>query len=272
MKEHPEIFTRPSHREETPIIAYAIDMEKEAGGARHCHERGQLLHILSGTMTVTTDHGSFVVPPERAVWMPVGVFHETSYMAFAKFRTLYVCAEWCEDLPQVPQVIQVTPLLRELIMALMGEPRDYEAGGPVGRLARVLVDQMAKLPVAPLQLTFPTDDRLKTLAKGIVRCPSNIPQLAEAATSCALSQRTFERRFSAETGLSFRSWCNQAKLFRALELLAVGRSVGDVAHKLGYEGPSAFIHRFKTAFGVTPGQYFRESHALDAIDRPSKKS
>jgi AraC-like DNA-binding protein len=29
-----------------------------------------------------------------------------------------------------------------------------------------------------------------------------------------------------------------------------------VSHRLGYEGPSAFVAGFRKAFGITPGRYF----------------
>ncbi|MTI19248.1 AraC family transcriptional regulator [Rhodobacteraceae bacterium RKSG542] len=255
---HPDVLEAPDHDSDTPIIAYAKDLAGKENNDWHHHARGQLLHITKGSLVVQTAGGTFVVPPERAVWVPGNMEHRTIYPTYTEFRTLYVREDWCSQFAAEPIVVQVTPLLRELIMALMGMTRHYDEHSPAGRLARVLLDQMALLPTAPLQLTFPSNEKLKGLADRIVECPAHIPSVATAAASCALSQRTFERRFSAETGISYRRWCNQAKLFRALELLAADRTVSDVSHKLGYEGPSAFIATFKKAFGVTPGQYFRE--------------
>ncbi|NRG17990.1 helix-turn-helix transcriptional regulator [Rhizobiales bacterium] len=254
---HPEHFERPDQAHPAPVIAYASDDRAGFTRARHSHPRGQLLHIVSGSLTVLTDVGTFVVPPERAVWIPPHVEHETHYPIRTALRTLYARPEFGPGLPERPVVIQVTPLLRELILTFMEAPRNYDPAGPVGRLVRVLLDQISHLPVAPLQLSLPVSGRMKEIAEAIIRRPSSIPALSEAAKSCALSERSFERRFSEETGLSYRSWCRQAKLFRALELLASGRSVGDVAHMLGYEGPSSFVATFRKSFGVTPGRYFR---------------
>ncbi|MBA5778441.1 helix-turn-helix transcriptional regulator [Stappia sp. F7233] len=258
---HPEHFERPDQEHPAPVLAFASDDRAGFSRPSHSHPRGQLLHIVSGSLTVTTDSGTFVVPPERAVWIPAHVFHATYYPIPTKLRTLYIRPEAAPDLPDRPMVIQVTPLLRELILALMEVPRSYDPDGPTGRLATVLLDQIAHLPVAPLRLALPVTEKLKSLAEGIIRCPSDIPPLKDAAKACALSERSFERRFALEAGLSYRAWCRQAKLFRALELLAAGRSVSDVAHKLGYEGPSAFVATFRKAFGVTPGRYFQQNGA-----------
>ena len=42
----------------------------------------------------------------------------------------------------------------------------------------------------------------------------------------------------------------------ALEMLASGKSVGDVAFNVGYQNPSSFIAVFRRIFAVTPTAYF----------------
>ena len=48
-------------------------------------------------------------------------------------------------------------------------------------------------------------------------------------------------------------------MMKAVEWLSLGDSVGDVAHRLGYEGSSAFVASFRRTFGVTPGRYFADA-------------
>jgi AraC-like DNA-binding protein len=57
--------------------------------------------------------------------------------------------------------------------------------------------------------------------------------------------------------MTFGPWQQQVRLLRALEILAVGRSVTTVALEVGFETPSAFIAMFKRAMGTTPAKYFR---------------
>jgi AraC-like DNA-binding protein len=73
------------------------------------------------------------------------------------------------------------------------------------------------------------------------------------------SERTLERLFHAEVGTSFGKWQQQARLLRALQILAAGESVGNAAFEVGFETQSAFITMFKKAMGTTPGRYFQES-------------
>ena len=49
----------------------------------------------------------------------------------------------------------------------------------------------------------------------------------------------------------------QVRLLRALELLATGEKIINVALALGYESPSAFTTMFRKQLGQTPSQYFR---------------
>ncbi|WP_234837272.1 helix-turn-helix domain-containing protein [Sinorhizobium meliloti] len=81
--------------------------------------------------------------------------------------------------------------------------------------------------------------------------------LQELASRAAMSSRSFQRHFQSETGMSFRAWPQQAKLLKAVEWLAAGKSAGDIAFSLGYSGSSAFIAVFRAAFGTSPGQYFQ---------------
>ncbi|KZL21373.1 HTH-type transcriptional repressor of iron proteins A [Pseudovibrio axinellae] len=254
---HEDVYTAPQHDLPQPIVAYAEDRLLGEAGRDHSHIRGQLVHIVQGSVTVFTEEGTFVAPPERALWIPAGMTHKTVYPAKTRFRSLYMKEALLGALPPKPVVIQVTPLLKELIQELMAAPRNYALDGPTARIAGVIMDQLQCLPDAPLQLPMPVNhELLKALCRSITSCPAHLPSLAEASQRTQMSQRTFERRFFDETGWSYRKWCGQAKLFRALELLSAGRSVGDVAHKLGYEGASPFISKFRKAFGTTPGKYF----------------
>ncbi|MER8638754.1 helix-turn-helix domain-containing protein [Mesorhizobium sp. M1365] len=46
-----------------------------------------------------------------------------------------------------------------------------------------------------------------------------------------MSPRSLQRHFQSEAGMSFRAWRQQAKPLKAVEWLAAGRSVGDIAFK-----------------------------------------
>jgi AraC-like DNA-binding protein len=66
------------------------------------------------------------------------------------------------------------------------------------------------------------------------------------------SPRTIERIFRREVGLSFESWRRQFRLMKAIELLAGGCTVKEVAFEIGYRQPSAFVQVFRRTLGATP--------------------
>jgi len=61
-----------------------------------------------------------------------------------------------------------------------------------------------------------------------------------------MSRRTFTRAFRAETGLSFGEWQFNACLALALDWLAAGMTMHDVAHRLGYSS----LGNLNRAFGA----------------------
>ncbi len=256
---HPDVFTSTRGAVEAPVIAYAGTQEKGSIDSRHSHPQAQLFHIVSGSVTVETRSGSFVVPPERALWMPPRTHHTCSYHQRTTVRYLYFRPDLVGHLPGQPAVIRLSPLLRELALAFMAYPRDYDEDGPAARLAAVIVDQLAAEPATPLHLPMPQSERLRKATAGIVADPSCADTVADIAARAALSQRSFERHFAAETHVSFRAWRKQARLMKAVEWLAQGRAVGEISDALGYEGPSAFIAMFRKAFGTTPGRYFADT-------------
>ena len=263
---HQDNYQRPGMSEPQKVLAYARDWSAGLLREWHSHERAQLIHLVKGSLRVETAAGTWVVPPERAVWVPGFVEHQVTALSTSLFRTLYVRIEGGEGLPDACSVVNVTPLLRELILALMARPRDYDEKGADGRLAQVILDEIAASPAAPLHLPMPRTKSLRQIAWDLRADPSDSRGLDDWAREMGVSPRTFSRRFTGETGMGFREWRKQARLMRALELLADGMPVSDVSDRLGYEGPSAFVAMFRQAFGITPGRYFR-ADGTDAAER-----
>lgn len=237
-----------------PIMTTALDLHRAGKSRPHSHPRGQLLYAARGTLTTTAEGGNWVAPPERAIWIPAGVVHVTRHNVGTELRSIFIRKDALPGLPRSCAVVQVSPLLRELFLAVMRLPALYDEGGADGRLVRVLLDRIAALPDEPLHLPMPTNKKLRAVAAELAERPG-MP-LAKAARNATMSPRSFARHFLAETGFTFGAWQKQARLLRALELLGTGLRVGGVAFTLGYESTSAFIAMFRRTFGTTPAKYF----------------
>lgn len=240
-----------------PVVAYGRDLQQGEVLPFHHHQRAQLVYASQGVMTVTTHLASYVVPPQRAVWMPAGIEHCIDARSAVSMRSLYIDARSAADLPAGVCVLQVTPLLRELIIASVAAGSDYEPNSPQSRLVMVMLDQVATQPVASLALPMPQDPRVLRVAQSLISNPGDSRDLEGWASQVGASKRTLGRLFTAQTGMSFREWRQQRRLLRALELLATGDNVTTIALELGYESTSAFISMFRRCLGTTPTRYLK---------------
>lgn len=227
----------------------------------HCHPTAQLIHAVQGVMVVSTDAGQWVVPPTRGLWMPPGMWHQLRMVGAVRLRTLYFREDAHAALPRQCQVVGISPLLRELILAAVDVEPPYAEDSRDGRLMRLLLDEVASLPSLPLQLPYPADAGLRGICQRLTEQPDDPSTLEDWARRLGVHGRTIERRFQRETGLTFGQWRQQARLVRALEFLADGQKVVDVALNLGYSSPSAFATMFRQQFGMPPSAYFRDASA-----------
>lgn len=223
--------------------------------APHRHARAQLLYATTGVMRVSTADGSWVVPPLRALWVPAATEHEIRMSGAVAMRTLYIEPDAAPWMPRGCEVIEVSPLLRELILEVMREPVEYEEGGRAGLVMTLLLAELRRAPTVPLRIPLPSDRRLLQLCRSLIKQPESDVPLETWAARVNASSRTLSRLFQRETGMSFVAWRQQVRLAEALSRLALGQPIGLVAHDLGYASASAFTAMFRRSLGTTPRLY-----------------
>jgi len=238
-----------------PVVALADEYPERFVDPRHSHASAQLLYAAAGVMSVVTDQASFVIPPQRAIWMPAGVFHEVTCRSAVSVRTLYIDAHG--ELPHECRVIEVSELLRALILEAMTLPREYDPAGRDGRIVQLILDSIASPGATSLQAPMPRDARLLRVCRALIEDPTRADSLDDWAALACMSRRTFTRSFRDETGLSLAEWRQHVRLLEALARLACGQGVTTIAFDVGYESPSAFTAAFQRAFGVPPSRYLR---------------
>lgn len=250
-----------------PVIVLAGSGEEEHGSEPHRHRRGQLFGSLHGLLTVSLEAGVWAVPDTHAVWVPPYHVHGArSHGPFSGFA-VYVAFDACAMLPPEPGSIRVSGLLREAVLRAAAWPAgELDERGE--RIAGVILDEIRTLPADPLGLPLPRDARLLRIARAILDEPSDERSLEAWAAWAAISARSLSRRFVTETGFTFSTWRQRARLLHALELLADGVPVTRIALDLGYSTPSTFIALFKRTFGATPAAY-RERLRLSSPAKPA---
>jgi AraC-like DNA-binding protein len=211
-------------------------------------------------ITVRTPAGLWVVPPNQALWLAPGTRNDLEMAGPVSLRALYFKRRLvARRMPVECRMVSVSPLLRELLRQII-RLQTLDRAIPAQRnLLMVLLDQLALLPLASVDLPIPTDARAARAAKTLRESPADRRPLAAIARDTGASVRTLERLFHHETGLTLGAWRQRARLLRGMESMAKGHSVTRAGLDAGYDGTSAFISAFRRAFGTTPGRYFREA-------------
>jgi hypothetical protein len=161
----------------------------------HFDDRDQLVYASRGVMTVHTGNGTWVVPTLRAVWIPEAVPHTISMSGMVAMRTLYLKARLATSMPRDCCVVNVPPLLNELIL------QACKCGSLSARVAAhrhlidVIVDQLKAVQTVPLQLPTLHDPRAQRLAEILTADPGNRQSLARVCRTVGASGRTVERLF-----------------------------------------------------------------------------
>jgi hypothetical protein len=135
-----------------PAVALAGEYPDGHRVTAHRHGRAQLLHALRGVVTVSTEAGRWMVPPDHAMWIPAGVTHSVEMLGDVSMRSAYVREDAAEELPLGLRVVGMTELMRSLLLeAVAMEPSDT----PERRqalLLDLLVEEISTLPERPLGL------------------------------------------------------------------------------------------------------------------------
>src|SRR5580692_10200305 len=225
----------------------------------HMHREAQLVYAARGTMQVTTPKGRWLVPPDRAVWVPARSEHAIDVLADIEMRTLYFDLAWLRREERSTSldaefVVRVSRLLHETILALFDGRNDPDRTELLIRLA------LRELHHAEDSATFiplPREPRCRRAADIVLGDPTGSYEIETLAREVGTSARTLSRLFASETQLSFKSWYQRARIAAAIERLSMEAnvSVKQLAADLGYASVPAFSHAFRQVTGKTPTEF-----------------
>src|SRR3954451_368169 len=139
--ETPILHPPTGHRElVSGVHLVARNYRKGVRLGAHMHREAQLVYAAKGTMQVTTPKGRWLVPPDRAVWVPARLEHSIDVLADIQMRTLYFDLAWLGREQRSASlaaefVVRVSPLLHQAILALFDDRDDPGRTGLLIRLA-----------------------------------------------------------------------------------------------------------------------------------------
>ncbi len=242
-----------------PIAGMPKDVPAGSTIPPHTHRRAQLTWAEDGVVTVTAAEGTWVVPPNRALWIPAGIVHAIRISRAVAMRAVYVEPRLARPVSKTCKVILMTGLLRELVLEAVHAPLDDNRNGRMAHIEALILDEIRTLDAQPLHLPMPHDKRLRVVCEALAQAPGREETLEQWSQTAGACSRTLARLFASETGMRFVDWRQQARLAAALVRLAEGEQVAPVARALGYGSVSAFTAMFRRALGKTPRDYFGTS-------------
>ena len=271
----PHLFMPTAQR---PLRAKRQNFPTDMRVVPHRHPWGQLAVSTTGVVRLTVEHGTYIVPPSRALWIPPGVEHAVSVVENAELMTLYLHQPRGRFGPQLQgprqagaaldhtwqqcRVLEVSDLLRALVLEL--DARADGGASPLTtaelarerRLSALVADELLRASPVPLGVDLPADKRLRALCEAMLDDPVRHTTIDGWAKDSGASPRTVARLFRSELGTSFGQWRQQVLLARALSLAARKMPMARIAAELGYASASAFSAMVRRSVGAPPRQFF----------------
>lgn len=229
----------------------------------HAHAKHQLLYAGTGTLHLETAEGQWLLPPQRAAWIDAGVRHRVRPLTAAALRTVYAAPTLVRSCAAGLKVFGVPPVLREMILySMRWGPRRRPEDPLAEQFFTALFALCDELSGESFAFRLPAA-RSAELRRAMRYILGNLEQplsLDAVARVAGLSSRTLGRRFESEAATTWRDFLHQARMLRAMELLAVtGTQVTETALSVGFESLGSFSRAFARFTGTRPKDYRRQA-------------
>jgi AraC-like DNA-binding protein len=224
----------------------------------HSHDMHQIEYAVGGVVEVETATAHYLLPPQQAAWIPAGLAHQATMNAHTRTVSVMFDPSLVESGGDRARVLAASALIREMVIYALRWPIARPDGDGVSddyfrALGHVVSDALDH--EAPLSLPNSADP-IVAAAMEYTKAHLDVVTAGEVARAIAVSERTLRRAFDSTVGMSWRTYLVQARLMRAMALLAApGKSVGEVAAAVGFGDVSAFARAFGQHCGETPSSY-----------------
>ena len=243
----------------TPVRAgtYRLEVGEEVVTGWHSHDRHQLEYAFEGVAQLETETARYLLPPQQAVWIPAGIYH-SSTLTNVKAVSVFFHPAMGIPAGERVRILAAGPVIREMIL--------YARRWPVGRsssdqIADAFFEVLASLVVEWLDHETPlclptTRDPLIADAMGYTTEHLAHVTMGDVCDAVGASERTLRRTFRAVTGMSWRKYLQESRLFEAMALLAGGDdNLLAIAVAVGFDSASAFSRAFGRYAGESPHAY-----------------
>lgn len=230
----------------------------------HCHDVHQIEYAIGGVVEVETASGHYLVPPQQAAWLPMGLEHQATMNTDVRTVAVMFDSTLIPDGGDRARILAVSPLIREMMIYGLRWPIDRAHSDPVSdaffqTLGNLVIEALDH--EAPLNL--PSSEH-PTVAAAMAYTKEHLQTVTadEVSRAVSVSERTLRRLFAEELGLPWRTYLLHARMLRAMALLAApGQSVQETSTAVGFDSLSSFTRAFTQFCGETPSAYRRRAAA-----------
>nr|WP_306302414.1 helix-turn-helix transcriptional regulator [Gordonia rhizosphera] len=226
----------------------------------HSHDVHQIEYAVGGAVEVETAAGHHLLPPHQAAWIPAGLRHQARMSPSVKTISVMFDPELMPDAGRRARILAVSPLLREMVIHSLRWPVDRTDNDEVAaRFFRAMCDVIRESMEHETPLSLPvSDDPLVANAMAYTRENLAVVTVTDVSRAIAVSERTLRRMFQDSVGMSWRTYVFNARMHRAMALLASpGQTIQETAAAVGFENLSAFTRAFTQFAGQTPSAFRR---------------
>jgi AraC-like DNA-binding protein len=224
----------------------------------HSHDLHQIQYAIGGVVEVETASAHYLLPPQQAAWIPVGLEHQATMTPDVRSVAVMFDPDLLPAVERRARIVVVSPLIRQMMIYALRWPIGRPDSDPVsdgffqtlGHLVFEALDHEAPL-------SLPTAEN-PTVAAAMDYTKAHLSSVtaAEVSRAVAVSERTLRRQFDAAVGMSWRTYLLHARMLRAMALLvSPGESVQKTASAVGFDSLSAFTRAFTRFCGETPSSY-----------------
>jgi AraC-like DNA-binding protein len=239
----------------------ALDAWEESSLGDEMHK---LVCVAAGQIDLEGSSGGWVIVPNHLVFIPA---HRPFVLRSAAGTVLHVAhlrPEACAWHHEGCWATPAPPLAREMLRHAVGWTPEQARTLSVAQhffaaLSHLCREWFSKPRI--LWLPVAKSPEMQMLV-AYVRDHLTDADLQGACAATGLSPRTLQRRCEAELRFGWRGYLSEARVLRAMELLARGEnSVGSVAQSIGFKSLSAFTFAFSRRVGLSPSEFIRQNGA-----------
>lgn len=224
----------------------------------HSHDVHQIEYAVGGVVEVETDCAHYLLPPQQAAWIPVGLDHQARMNPDVRTVAVMFDPRLIPDGGDRARIIAVSPLIREMMLYALRWPIDRPDGDDVSDgFFRTLAHLVSEALDHEAPLSLPTSEQpIVAAAMAYTKEHLDTATVEDVSRAVAVSERTLRRLFQDTLGIPWRTYLLHARMLRAMALLAApGQSVQATSSAVGFDSLSAFTRAFTQFCGETPTTY-----------------